>query len=342
MCVRLSLLGLGRAGNFHLQSIGLLGDAVRLASVFDLDHSKATELAQRYGCRVAKTAQEAIDQPDVDAVIVATPTNAHFEYSQMSLEAGKPLLTEKPLGSTLSEIDQCFQTAARLETPLMVAFQRRFDPSFASLIAATHRGDVGQPQFVRSVSRDNPVPSLDYLKISGGIYHDCMVHDLDMVVHLAQARPTHLSAFGVSYIPDIAALPDHDSVVGTLKFENGMTASIDINRRCVFGYDQRIEVFGDGGMLQADNQFQNTVSHATAKGFTKSPIDYSFPSRYREAYRNELECFLRCVRREEEVPIRHDDVRLNHLLAVGMEVAAKENRVVSVDELESLAESLES
>lgn len=335
--IRISLLGLGRAGGFHMQSIGLLEHA-QLVSVYDTDPAKAQSFAQAQHCVAARNPEEAITAANIDAVIVATPTDAHFELSRQAIEAGKPLLTEKPLGRSLYEIDTCFNAASAANVPLMVAFQRRFDPSFASLVAAVHRGDIGQTHFIRSVSRDNPVPTLDYLRISGGIYHDCMVHDLDMVLTLAQSQPTHLSAFAHSFIADIGALPDHDSVVGTLKFANGVTASIDINRQSAYGYDQRLEIFGDGGMLQADNHFQSTVTHATGLGFARPTIDYSFPTRYREAYRAELACFLRCVRGEESVPITHQDVRVNHLLAVGMEVAAKEHRVVKFEELEQLAE----
>ena len=274
-----------------MQSLGLL-DGVEFTTVYDIDQAKADSVAAAHNCVAARTPEEAIDRPDIDAVIIATPTNAHFELSKLAIDAGKPLLTEKPLGRTLHEIDTCFNSASAAGVPLMVAFQRRFDPSFASLTEAVHRGDVGQTHFIRSVSRDNPVPTLDYLRISGGIYHDCMVHDLDMVLTLAQSKPTHLGAFATSFIPGIGALPDHDSVVGTMKFDNGVTASIDINRQSAYGYDQRLEVFGDGGMLQADNQYQSTVTHATGAGFTRPPIEYSFPTRYREAYCAELACFL--------------------------------------------------
>lgn len=334
--IRVSLLGLGRAGNFHMQSLALVNSA-KLVRVFDTDPAKAEHCASQHQCSVARNVEEAITADDVDAVIVATPTNAHFELSKMALDAGKPLLTEKPLGSSIHQIDECFHSATRANVPLLVAFQRRFDPSFASLIQATHRGDVGQPHFIRSVSRDNPVPSVDYLKISGGIFHDCMVHDLDMVVLLARSRPTHISAFASSFIPEIQQMNDHDNVVGIIKFENGITASIDINRQSAYGYDQRLEVFGDQGMLQADNQYQSTIRHATQQGIARPPIEYSFPTRYREAYRAELNCFLQAIRGETEIPITHQDVRINHLLAIGMETAARESRTIPFEQLDALA-----
>ncbi len=327
------LLGLGRAGKFHLQSLRITDDA-KLICVHDIDTSRTQQIADSIGCESAESAEQAIARADVDAVIVATPTDSHFEYVQLALDAHKPVLTEKPLGRHLHQIDACFEKAGNNATPLFVAFQRRFDPTFASLVHSVHRGDLGQLQFVRSVSRDNPVPSSEYIQISGGIFHDCMVHDLDMVVHVAGEIPTHLSSFGSSFIKEIGELDDFDNVVASLVFPSGVTATIDINRKSVFGYDQRIEAFGDAGMLYADNQHNTSVISANQTGFGRSPIEFSFPTRYRDAYLEELRTFVRCVRGEAAVPITHGDVRTNHLLACGLEIAAREKRVVAFDEIE--------
>lgn len=328
--VRIGLLGLGRAGKFHLQSLRMM-ESARLVSVYDLDPQKAGEVAARQHCDVADHPDRLIARDDIDAVIVATPTDSHYEYVQHCLNERKPVLTEKPLGRRVDQIDDCFQLAASNDTPLFVAFQRRFDPSFASLVRAVRAGDLGQLHFVRSVSRDNPVPTTDYIRTSGGIFHDCMVHDLDMVVHIVGEHPTHVSAFGSSFIPEIGSLGDYDNVVATLAFANGVTASIDINRQSAFGYDQRIEAFGNHGMLLAENRHVTTLTEATQKGFTRPQVDFSFPTRYREAYLAELEQFVRCARRECEVPITHRDVRTNHLLANYVEQAARERRVVAVE-----------
>lgn len=331
--IKIGLLGLGRAGNFHLQSLRLTDEA-RVTCVFDIDTSKAKSTAEHLGSRATDSAEELIGSTEVDALIVATPTDLHFDYVQQGLDARKPVLTEKPLGRHLDQIDSCFAKAKANSTPLFVGFQRRFDPAFSSLVKAVRAGNVGQLQFVRSVSRDNPVPKTDYIRISGGIFHDCMVHDLDMVCHIVGETPSHLSAFGSSFIHDIGQIGDFDNVVATMRFPSGIVASIDINRKSVYGYDQRIEAFGDGGMLNADNYHNTSLSRATVEGFSRPPVDFSFPTRYREAYLLELNCFLRCARGEEQVPISHDDVRVNHLLANGMEVAAREQRVVEFGELE--------
>ncbi len=331
--LRICIVGLGRAGNFHLQSLRMMDEAC-VSCVYDPDMPKAEAVADRLGCAVAASKDEAIDRDDVDAVIVATPTDFHFEFVQQSLDARKPTLTEKPLGRHLHEIDDCFNKAKKCETLLFVAFQRRFDPSFSSLVRAVRDGEIGQLQFVRSVSRDNPVPSIEYIRTSGGIFHDCMVHDLDMVYHIVGEVPIYLSSFGSSFLPGVAEAGDFDNVVASMAFPSGITATIDINRKSVFGYDQRIEAFGDAGMLQAENYHNTSLSKAGDGGFNRPPVDYSFPTRYREAYLNELKCFVRCARGEQQVPITHNDVRVNHLLASGLEIAAKEKSVVKFDEIE--------
>lgn len=336
--IGIGLLGLGRAGHFHLQSLRLTDEA-RVACVFDIDQPKAQSIAQKLGCSAATSAEQAITSEEVDAVIVATPTAQHFAFVQQGLDAGKPVLTEKPLGRDLNEIDQCYEKATARSTPLFVGFQRRFDPSFSSLVQSVQSAEIGQLQFVRSVSRDNPVPTMDYIGTSGGIFHDCMVHDLDMVCHIVGEVPTHMSSFASSFIAGIGQQDDFDNVVASLTFPSGIMATIDINRKSVYGYDQRIEAFGDAGMLQADNYHNTSLSKANVDGFRRPPVDYSFPTRYREAYLAELLCFLRCAKDEEAVPITHDDVRTNHLLASGIRIAAREKRVVAFSEIEALTSS---
>jgi len=333
--IRIALLGLGRAGKFHQASLRESSNAV-LVSVFDLDQKLAQETALEQGCRAANSADEAICDPEVDAVVVATPTDTHYPYVVAALEAGKPVFSEKPLGQRLEELDACFALAEEKGLPLFVAFNRRFDPSFASLIAQVHSGGIGDLRFVRTVSRDSPLPSMDYLRISCGIFHDCMVHDLDIVCHIVGEVPVHVSAFASSFISEIAEMGDYDNVVATLAFPSGVVASIDVNRDCVVGYDQRVEAFGSGGILQADNWHNTSVTHATASGYSRPLINHSFPTRYREAYKIELDYFIDCVEGKRPVPITHENVRVNHLLACGLEIAAREKRVVAFDEIEKI------
>ena len=162
-----------------------------------------------------------------------------------------------------------------------------------------------------------------------------------MICQIVREIPAHVSAFASSFIPEIREMGDYDNVVATLAFPSGVVASIDVNRNSVVGYDQRVEAFGSGGMLQADNWHTTSVTHATPAGFSRPPIDHSFPTRYREAYKIELDCFIECLQGKREVPTTHQDVRVNHLLACGLEIAAHEKRVVAYDEIETIVREIE-
>ncbi len=331
----IALLGLGRAGRFHRASLRQSENAT-LVAVYDTDADHAQEVADTEGCRAAQSAEDAMNDHAVDAIIIATPTDTHYDYVITALELGKAVFAEKPLGRTLKQLDSCFQKAEEKNCPLFVAFNRRFDPSFASLVQTVRDGGIGGLRFVRTVSRDNPIPSIEYLRESGGIFQDCVVHDLDMICHIVGGVPEHLSAFATNNIPEIEAINDFDNVVATLSFPSGVVASIDVNRESVVGYDQRVEAFGSGGTIYADNWHNTSVTHATSSGYTRPLIDYSFPTRYREAYTIELNTFIECVQTETPVPITYQDVRVNHLLACGLEIAAREKRVVPYDEIEAI------
>lgn len=334
--LRISLIGLGRAGGFHLASIGALSN-VELCQVHDTDEKRAEEVARETGCRIATTPEEAVGAEDVDAVVVATPTQTHFELVSAALAAKKPVLSEKPLGSTLEEIDACFTAAADAGLPLFVAFQRRFDPTFAAAIAAARSGDLGEIRFIRSVSRDHPVPSLDYLKTSRGILHDCVVHDFDLVCQIAGETPDELFCFASNRIPEIRDIGDLDHLVVSLRFPSGLLASIDVSRYGVHGYDQRVEILGERKMLETRNQTETTASIADRSGTTRAPIDHSFPTRYRDAYRLEFDCFLECVRGHRDSPTTHAEVRLNHVLADAAMLSLAERRPVRIEEADGSA-----
>ena len=325
--LRISLLGLGRAGGFHLASIRAL-PGVELVQVHDTDSRRAAEVAGEFGCRVARDAAEGTTAADVDAVVVATPTETHFGYVHAALEAGKPVLSEKPLGTGTEQIDACFGAAADAGVPLLVAFQRRFDPAFAEVARTAHEGGLGRLQFIRSVSRDNPVPSIEYLRTSRGIFHDCVVHDFDLVCHVAGAAPEEVFAYGSNLVPEIAEIGDVDNVVVSLRFPDGLLASIDVSRQGPHGYDQRLEVLGTEGMAQADNRPRTSVVLTRAEGSQRAPIDHSFPTRYRDAYRAEFVCFVECARGNRSVPISHEDVLRSHRVADAAEQSVREGAPV--------------
>lgn len=329
--LRLALFGLGRAGRFHLQSIRLAA-GVKLLHVVDVDADVAEGVAAQYDCQWASDRQAALADPEVDAVIVATPTQTHHDYIIDSLEAGKAVLTEKPLGTGIGEIDACYQKAEDCGLPLFLGFNRRFDPSFSDLAQRVHGGEIGTLQLLRTTSRDCPLPTIDYIKTSHGIFHDCIVHDLDMVRFVAREEPIEVFSYGSSFIEEIGAVGDIDTVMVMLKFGSGLLCSIDISRHAVYGYDQRIEAFGNGGMIQAENQSSLTTLTSRGSGVTRAPIEFSFPTRYREAYLRELEAFRDGVVSGEPLPIQHQDARRNFVLADAAERSFKSGQPVAIEE----------
>lgn len=327
--LNIAIIGLGRAGQFHLRSLRI-ASGLRLLHVADPQTKLAQDVARNYGCQWSRDAQKALEDPAVNAVIIATPTETHFPYIQSALNAGKAVFTEKPLGVNLQEIDQCYSLASTLGLPLFLGFMRRFDPTYANLARDVHNGAVGQLQIIRSTSRDSPLPSMDYIRTSHGIFQDCIVHDLDMIRFVAREDPVEVFAMGSNFIQEIKDLDDLDTVLVSLKFPSGLLANIDVSRKSVYGYDQRVEVFGDGGMMQAENRSLTSTVHSTAEGLRRAPIDHSFPTRYREAYLKELELFRDCVVHENPVPITHEDARCNFILADAAERSYREGGPVQV------------
>ena len=325
----IAILGLGRAGKFHLKSIRETSN-VDLRYAVDPNLSLAQSVAEEHHCAAVSEASIALTDPQVKAVIIATPTFSHHSLIVQSLHAGKAVLTEKPLGTTLQEIDQCYELASTKSLPLFVAFQRRFDPSFADLARGVRNKAIGQLQFIRTVSRDNPTPSIDYIKTSCGIFHDCIVHDLDMICHISREKPVEVFAMGTNFIEAIKQVGDLDTVLVSLKFASGLLATIDVSRKSVYGYDQRVEVFGSAGMIQANNRSSLTTVSSTVPQVTEPPIDFSFPTRYREAYLRELELFRDCVLASDPVPVSHQEVRANFILAEAAEKSCRTGKSISV------------
>ena len=327
--LNIALFGLGRAGKFHIQSIQSIPE-LNLKYVIDLNESVAKRVAKDLECSYSTDIDEPLSQNDIDAVIIATPTKEQHQQIQAALKANKPVFSEKPLGNSLNEIDSCFELAKLTDLPLFIGFNRRFDPSFSSLASDVKDSKVGQLQMLRVTSRDSPLPTIDYISKSNGIFHDCIVHDFDMLRFITGKDPVEIYTLGSSFVEEIKALNDLDNVLVALKYDNGMIASIDVNRFASYGYDQRIEVFGSEGMLQAENRLPITTLLSNNIGLLKPKIEHSFPTRYREAYQKALESFRDCVLQGIPAPITHHDVRMSFILSELGEKSYNENKPLSV------------
>ncbi|MGI9545149.1 MAG: Gfo/Idh/MocA family oxidoreductase [Cyclobacteriaceae bacterium] len=313
------LVGLGRAGHFHLHSIKHSAH-YKLSYIVDPNIGE-TDVPE--GCTLLTDIDKALKDDSLDAVIVASPTKSHFGYIKRSLEAGKHVFTEKPLGHKVDEINDCFDLAQKSGLALHLGFQRRYDHNFIALKEKIP--SLGSVRMIKASSRDNPKPSLDYLKISGNIFHDMLIHDFDMLVFLLGPRvPKTVYATGYSYDPKIANIPDFDTVLVILSYAEGLMVSIDTSRTSPYGYDQRIEVFGADAMAMVENEADHGVKVYNESGMSGATINYSFPQRYKLAYGKELEQFA--INLYEQKP--HNVTREECLLAYLIADAAHESAVV--------------
>ncbi|WP_300015110.1 inositol 2-dehydrogenase [uncultured Roseobacter sp.] len=295
--LNIGILGCGRIGVVHAGSIDRL-DGVRVSAVSDAVPAAAEALAAKTGAQVLDSAG-LIASADVDAVVIGTPTDTHYDLIQAAAKAGKAIFCEKPIDMSADRIRDCIAAVEAAGVPFMTAFNRRFDPNFAHLQARLAAGDIGDAEIVTILSRDPSPPPVSYITSSGGIFRDMMIHDLDMARFLLGEEPTTVFAVGAALIdPEIGVAGDADTAAVTLTTASGRICQISNSRRATYGYDQRIEVHGSGGMLRAANVQEHSIETATARGFATAPAKHFFLERYEAAYLAEMQHFVTAVRDE--------------------------------------------
>ena len=289
--VSIGLLGCGRIGHVHALSLSQIKNA-RLTAVADAVPEAAAALGEEYGAEV-RSAEDIIAAPDIDAVIVATPTTFHYDQIHALAAAGKAIFCEKPIDLSSTRAAECMAAVDEAGVSFFTAFNRRFDPSFAALQSRLAAGEIGTPEIVVITSRDPSPPPMSYIAQSGGMIRDMMIHDLDMARFLLGEEPVEVFATGSCVVdPEIGAAGDIDTAVATLKTASGKICVINNSRRATYGYDQRIEVHGANGMLKAANNLENLVEVAGTDGFTSAPNKHFFLERYADAYRAEMVAFI--------------------------------------------------
>lgn len=287
-----ALFGAGRIGRIHAANVAAHG-AARLKYVVDLDAAAAGRIAEATGATVIDASVALADRM-VDALLIASPTGTHAALIEAGAAAGKAMLCEKPVDLDVARARACVAEAERAGVLLAIGFNRRYDPSFRRVRRGIEDGEIGAVETVLIVSRDPSPPPVSYVRSSGGMFRDMTIHDLDMARWLLDEEPVEVTAQGSSLVdPAIGAAGDIDTAAVTLRTRGGRIAQIANSRRAAFGYDQRIEVCGARGMLAAGNRKATSVEHADAAGYRSDPALPFFLERYAEAYRLELDAFVR-------------------------------------------------
>ena len=304
--LKVGLIGAGRIGAVHAAAISSNPES-QLVAISDYYPENAEKLAAKHGS-VARTTEEIIADGGIDAVLIATSTDTHSDLIEASTAGGKAVLCEKPVDLSLERARACQKAAAATGRPVMIGFNRRFDINFSSLRNALNDGQIGKAELLSITSFDPAPPPVAYVKVSGGLFRDMMIHDFDMANFIMGDAPETVSAVGSSIVdPEIGKVGDIDTAVVTLRYADGRIAVIKNSRRAAYGYDQRVELLGSQGLLQAQNMLENTVVKSTTAGVTGAKPTYFFLERYMAAYEAEWNAFVQALKRDEAMPVTLDD-----------------------------------
>jgi myo-inositol 2-dehydrogenase/D-chiro-inositol 1-dehydrogenase len=289
--ISIGLLGAGRIGQIHGRNIAASPRA-RLAAIADPMPEGAKALSKATGAPV-KSADEILADASIDAVLIGTPTDTHADFIDRAAKAGKAVFCEKPVDLSSARIRKTLERVEKAGIPLMIGFNRRFDPNFAALQKRLADGVAGDVELVTILSRDPGPPPVSYIERSGGLFRDMMIHDFDMARFLLGEDAVEVFALGSALVdPAIGKAGDVDTAAVVLKTASGKICQISNSRRATYGYDQRIEVHGSKGMLSAGNIHETTVQFAGAKGVSADPVQNFFLERYASAYKAEIEAFI--------------------------------------------------
>jgi myo-inositol 2-dehydrogenase/D-chiro-inositol 1-dehydrogenase len=292
--IRFGVIGAGRIGKVHAKTI-VANPKAKLSYVADAVAQAAEGLAAQHGAKVASI-DEIMKAKDVDAVLIGSPTGFHAEQIQAASNAGKAIMCEKPVSLSVAKIHETLKVVEKNKSTLMIGFNRRFDPNFAELEARIRKGAVGDVELVTVISRDPGPPPVEYIKGSGGLFRDMMIHDFDMARFLMGEEFVVVQALGASLVDrEIGKAGDVDTAAVHMQTKSGRIAVITNSRRATYGYDQRMEVHGSKGMLAARNIPNTTVEQHDANGTQADPIQHFFLERYAQAYANELNAFIGAV-----------------------------------------------
>ncbi|HEY9323425.1 MAG TPA: inositol 2-dehydrogenase [Agromyces sp.] len=328
--LRFALIGTGRIGQVHAANIAADAEAT-LAWVADPFVEGARAVADRFGGRATDTAEEVFVAGDVDAVLVASPTSTHVDLIEKAVDAGIPVLCEKPIDLDITRVDALRAKVATAGVPVALGFNRRFDPAFAEVRARVVAGEIGALEQLTIISRDPAAPPAAYVAVSGGIFRDMTIHDFDMA-RFFLPDIVEVSAVGSTLFDEGArAHGDFDTAVVTLRAASGAVVTIINSRHSAVGYDQRLEAFGSAGMLQVANRSTSLVSLSTATAVeARAPYEDFFLQRYAEAYAAELRAFVALARGGTSDCSTFEDGRSALLLADAAQASATERMPVVV------------
>ncbi|MBO0781150.1 MAG: inositol 2-dehydrogenase [Ktedonobacteraceae bacterium] len=334
--LRIGLIGAGRIGSLHAVHLATRIPAARLLMVADANEEAARNCAERHAlARFSRDYRVVLDSPDIQAVVICSSTDTHARIIEEAARAGKHIFCEKPIALDLPSIDRAIAAVERAGVKLQIGFNRRFDANYRRVRQAVEGEEIGSPHLLHITSRDPSPPPISYIRVSGGLFLDMMIHDFDMARFLIGSEVEEVFTLaGVMVDPAIGEAGDVDTAVVMLRFANGIIATIDNSRRAVYGYDQRVELLGSAGMISTDNNYANSAVISDERGVRRDLPLHFFLERYSESFVAEMAAFVEAVLYDRLVPVCGQDGRVPVVMALAAQRSLEERRPVRLSEIE--------
>lgn len=334
--LNVGIIGAGRIGQVHAKSITYHIPQAKIVAISDIYYEGAEKVAESLGIPNAyEDYHEILNNPEIDAVLICSSTDTHADIAVEAAEAGKHIFCEKPVDLTVAKIKKVIAAVEKAGVKLQIGFNRRYDHNFAEIKRLANDGKLGKLQTIKITSRDPEPPSIDYVKVSGGIFLDMTVHDFDMARFIGGEVEEVYANAAVTVDEAIGEAGDVDTALIALKFKNGAIGVIDNCRKACYGYDQRLEVFGTGGQASAANDTPTNVSYINENGnMTDKPL-YFFLERYMQSFTDEMTEFINSVQDDEPTKTTVNDGLEALRLGLAAKLSVKEHRPVKLSEIEA-------
>jgi myo-inositol 2-dehydrogenase / D-chiro-inositol 1-dehydrogenase len=333
--LKLGVIGTGRIGKVHIATLVQAVPQAEVVAIADINLAGAAEVAKAFGIeKVTASHSDIINDPEIEGVIICSSTDTHAKYIVEAAKAGKHIFCEKPVDLSLDVIRGAIDAVRAAGVKLMVGFNRRFDPNFLKIRQLVAEGKIGQPHIIKITSRDPAPPPAEYSAVSGGMFLDMTIHDFDMARYIAGSEVIEVFTNAAVLVdPAIGKAGDVDTAVINLKFANGALGVIDNSRKAVYGYDQRVEIFGSKGMINTDNNYPENHRYYSFDGVHGSlPLNF-FMERYLESYANEMKIFCDAVIKDLQMPVGGEDGLQSVAIAMAAKKSWLENRPVKISEI---------
>ena len=330
--IKIAVLGCGRIGQMHARNVSNHPDT-SLAAVYDTNKEFGERIANELNVPLINDDKKIFEDNNIDAILIASPTATHIEFIEKSVASNKPVYCEKPIDLNISKVNECAKRLQGNTVPIHLGFNRRFDPGHVATRDAMIAGEIGDLHQVIITSRDPGLPSMEYYKEAGGLLRDMTIHDFDIARFMLQEDPVKVFAIANALEePKLKSeLNDFDTVMVIMETKSGKQCHINNSRSSKYGYDQRIELVGNKGMVLSDNKKINNVKKYSANGENTSTVEHFFLERYHDAFMNGLTSFAACIKNKTMPDVGFEDGRKALLLAEAAYESLKNHQMVNVN-----------